>query len=438
MSINIFELRQEHKEQLDKAEALLGSKDHVMTTAENEQYDAAVARADALAKQIHAREQMSTIRANFPNGMPGIKQDGEPGEDFAQPSGILVPQEHHKASALRISFGAWARKTVGSLTGAGTPPAMEATAASGIIGIGSETGTDSIGFAIATQILPFLRSYLQFAPFEKVGSSIISTNHMRPINLPVVAAGATPSTFVESQGPAQNASGSQPFGLSGFTFGATKFARQVIASWESLQSTEVPLDGMILDELVTSVANAVTQSATAKLFAALTAPPNVTITGGALAPLQVGGSTVTADAYGQLMALRNSLPDGLEGPECAFMLSRSTLSVIRNSRATTSGVPMFTPESDQIFGRPYVTNEYFDSICGAGFVAYGNWNKGAWLRKTPLLTRPLLELYWTQGDIGFIAQTWTDAHFLAELVGAAQPPTWQPLYFTVLPSGLLS
>ena len=59
------------------------------------------------------------------------------------------------------------------------------------------------------------------------------------------------------------------------------------------------------------------------------------------------------------------------------MLSRATLATIKNTRASTSGVPMFDPNSNLIFGREYVLNDNFDSICGAGFVVYGSWKTDA-------------------------------------------------------------
>ena len=82
ITMNIFELKQEHKAALDRAEALLGAKDHVMSTAENEQYDNSMKRAEALERQIKVRQGSSTIHAMFPNGRPGLMQ---PGEAFAQP-----------------------------------------------------------------------------------------------------------------------------------------------------------------------------------------------------------------------------------------------------------------------------------------------------------------------------------------------------------------
>lgn len=396
-----------------------------------------------LDERIKAAEGKNTLHALLEEQGVGFLVDaGKPDPNPLPERNRLgfAENEHPKAAAFQRNFGTWMRRAAGGLSGLGVlgdVPNIEASNPSGVISVGTGTGLDSVNFAVPTDILPFLRSYLQFAPFERAGASIISTDHMRDINLPIVAAGAPPTQYAEGQGPATNASGSQPFGLSGFTFGAKKYSRQVIASWESLQSTEAPLSPMISDELLSSIANVVTQAATTQLYSALTAPPGVTLGSGVLPPLQVGGTSVQADAYGQVTALRHSLPDGLEAPTNAFMLSRSTLAIIRNTRASTSGVPMFDPDADTILGRPYVVNEFFDSICGAGFITYGNWNRGAYVRRTPIISRILQELYWANNEIGFMATQWTDAHYLAELVGAPQPPTWQPLYFTVLASGSL-
>jgi hypothetical protein len=55
---------------------------------------------------------------------------------------------------------------------------------------------------------------------------------------------------------------------------------------------------------------------------------------------------VQADVYGQMTALRYALVDDYEGPGRSWMLSHSTLAIIRN--ATTSGVVMFDPDNDTI------------------------------------------------------------------------------------------
>ena len=445
---NLFELRKQHRETLDSAERITtAAAGRDLTASESQLFEQHMRQANLLGQKIQERESQSTIRGLDPVALLDghAVRRGEPDERDATETGALVTRDHPKSAALKRQFGAWMRRSVGNLTGMSPAPnadewqpEMSAANPSGIISVGTGTGLDSVGFAVPVQILPFMKSYFAFSPFEKAGSSLISTEHMRSVNLPILAAGATPSTYAEGQGPAAGGAGSTPPGLTGFTFGAIKKSRQVIADYESLMSTETPLQPMIIDELLVSIANALTADATTALYNALTAPPNYTIASGSLPPLQVGGSAVQSDTYGQLTALRHSLVEGLEEPTNSFMLSRSTLAIIRNSRASTSGVPMFDPEQDLILGRPYTVNEFFDGTCGAGFVAYGNWNRGAWLRRTPILTRVLQELYWASNtSVGFVATTWGDNHFLAELVGATNPPTHQPVYFTVLPSGAL-
>lgn len=436
--MKLFELRRERLTALSVANNAMADAEkegRQLNEFENGVYTNHMARVKELEAEIKTIEGKNTLAEFDPVAMLSgrLVRTGEPDPMEDASRGRVV---HPKESALKREFSAWAKSRVGSLTGQN--PQMEASAITGeVISIGSGSGLDSVAFATPTEIFPFLKSYFQNSPFEKAGSSIVSVAHMRPINVPVIAAGAEPAAYAEGQGPASGAAGSNPFGLSGFTMGANKRSRQTVATYESLQSTEVPMQPLIIDELLTALANAQTQDATTALFNALTAPPGVTLSGGALPPLQVGGSGVQADVYGQMTALRHSLVEGLEDPTNSFMLSRNTLAIIRNTRASTSGVVMFDPDKDTILGRPYYTNEYFDSICGAGFVSYGNWNRGAWLRRSPLITRVLDQLYWLNNEIGFIVTSWADNHFFAELVGAAQAPTNQPIYFTVLPSGSL-
>jgi len=444
--MNLLELQRKHHELLGKADSVMESAKTsgrtALTPEETQTVDQVLGEAKQIGQEIQSIKDRNTILQYDPIAMASGRLI-KPGEsdplETASPikRSIVHPQE----AVLKQRFSAWSRRMVGALTGMGADvafnPEIEAANPSGAISIGTGSNLDSINFAIPVEILPFQKSYYQFSPFEQAGAWVISTAHMRNINVPVIAAGAPPSTYAEGAGPATGPTGSTPFGMSGFTFGATKYSRQVIADWEALMSTEVPLQGQIIDELLVSMANVLAKATTTQLYSALTAPPNFTIVGG-VAPCQIGGSGVQLDNYGQLTALRHSLVEGLEDPnDCAWMLSRATLGIIRNTRASTSGVPMFDPEKDLVLGRRYVINEFFDSVCGAGFVAYGNWRKGAWLRRTPLLTRVLQELYWLNSQVGYLVTSWADSHFIAELVGAAQPPTNQPIYFTVLPSGSL-
>jgi len=296
---------------------------------------------------------------------------------------------------------------------------MEATAPSGPISIGTTGGWDSVGVTVPTEILPYLPSYFNLDSFALAGATQIYTEHTRPLVKPIISAGAVDSTYAENAAP----STSQPFGMSSFTFGGTKYARLVLASYESLMNSELPLQGVILDELLSSLATTLTTATTTAFVAALVA---------AASTLAVGVSGSGGSVYTSMIDLRHAIPPRFDLPTNKWMLSRATLAEIRNTRASTSGVPMFSPDGGLLFDRPYVINDNLDTAsgAGAGFVAFGSFADGVWLRRTPLMTRVFLELYAQSGQIGYRTQQWADQHFLAELAGAAQPPSFQPLYYT--------
>jgi len=303
--------------------------------------------------------------------------------------------------------------------GGGGRPQMDATSPSGPISIGSGSGLDSIAITIPTQVLPYLASYFALDSFGNAGATQFFTDHTRPLVKPILSAGAPDSVIAENAA----ANTSQPFGLAGFTFGGTKYERLVLASYESLMNSELPLQGVILDELLATLATTLTQATTTSFVAALVAAASSLAVG-------VGGSG--GSIYTSMVDLRHAVPPRFDLPTNKWMLSRATLAQIRNTRATTSGVPMFSPDGTMLFDRPYVINDYLDSASGAGvgFVAFGSFADGAWLRRTPVMTRVFLELYAGSGQIGFRTTQWADQHFLAELAGAAQPPTFQPIFYT--------
>jgi len=59
--MNIMQMREEHKEELAKADALIGPLGHQMTASEEEQYKGTMRRVEALRGQIEARKAQSTI-----------------------------------------------------------------------------------------------------------------------------------------------------------------------------------------------------------------------------------------------------------------------------------------------------------------------------------------------------------------------------------------
>jgi HK97 family phage major capsid protein len=416
---NLLELRRERETALTKAEALSNKTNP--TAEESKLFEIHMEEVKALNEKIKALEaspDRTILKMDFRSFLNGGSADAPRGEN-----GRIVLTESEgrfKAAQFRTQFAAWMNKTLASV--GGLAPTMEAAAPSGAVSIGSGSGEDSIGVTVPVEVLPYLPSYYNLDSFALAGASQIYTPHTRPLVKPIISAGAADSAFAENAAPTT----SQPFGLSSFTFGGTKYARLVLASYEALMNSELPLQGVILDELLASLATTLTTATTSQMYSALT-----TVGGGSTPPLCVQGSS---SIYQLMIELRHAVPPRFDLPTNKWMLSRATLAAIKNVRASTSGVPMFDANSNLIFGREFVINDNFDTVCGSGFVAYGDWADGAWQRKTPVMTRVFVEAYAASGEIGYRTQQWMDSHFLAELVGAPQAPTFQPIYYTSLAS----
>ena len=417
--MSLFDLKAERKVALDAADAVLaraekdGKRD--LTTQETVLFNEHMGAAEKLNTRIASIESSpnNSLSALMRAHGPQVLLTGVP-----EASGRATnPTEHPAATAFRSQFAAWMNNALSSIDGG--RPAMEATAPSGPVSVGTTAGWDSIAVTIPTEILQYLASYYNLDSFGLAGATLIETPHTRPLVKPVLSAGAADSTFLENAAP----STSQPFGLSSFTFGGVKYARLVLASYEALMNSELPLQAAIMDELLASLATSLTSAVTTSFVTALT---------GASSTLAVGVGGSTGHIYDSLIDLRHAVPPRFDLPTNVFMLSRATLAQIRTAKASTSGVPLFNPDGTKLFDRPYIINDFLDSATGAGvgFVAFGSFADGVWLRRTPVQVRVLQELFASSGQIGFRTQQWADAHFLAELAGAAQPPSFQPIYYS--------
>jgi len=434
--MQLFDLKNRREKVLQAADGIvkLAEKENrSLTAVEQNVLEGHMATVDHLNQQIKPIEDQNTLARLDPRALlTGGSWDGAvppTGYGASAPTGlpgaspqVTTPTEHPRATAFRNQFAAWMNNALQMVEGG--QPAMAATAPSGPVSIGTTSGWDSIGITVPVEVLPYLPSYYALDSFGLAGASQIMTDHTRPLVKPILAAGAADSTYAENAAP----TASQPFGLSAFTFGGTKYARLVLASYESLMNSELPLQGAILDELLTSLATTLTQATTTQFVSAMTAPPGVS----GASPMAVGVGGSGGSIYTSMIDLRHAVPPRFDLPTNKWMLSRATLAEIRNTRASTSGVPMFSPDGTMLFDRPYVINDFLDTTSGAGvgFVAFGSFADGAWIRKTPLQTRVFYELYAQNGQLGFRTQQWADSHFLAELAGAAQPPSFQPIFYT--------
>jgi HK97 family phage major capsid protein len=103
--MKLFELKQAHTAALDKAESFLNaSEGRALTTAENQNMNAALAEASDIARKIQAAEATNTLRGQFRNGVPASFVGGGMPAGFAQPQASVISfaqaQQPEYAAAL--------------------------------------------------------------------------------------------------------------------------------------------------------------------------------------------------------------------------------------------------------------------------------------------------------------------------------------------------
>lgn len=401
---NLFDLKKDRQEALTAADALLTKAETAkrdLSAEEKTLFDAHMAEVTRLNVKIEPIESQNTLSKMFNANGPAFLFDAGRART-TEPKHGINGAEAPNMGRFQAEFHDWVNKALGSPW-----PRMTADTDTPIY-IGTGTGIESVGFTVPKQVLPFLPAWYNLDSFGLAGARIIETPDTIPLVFPVLAAGPAAETFAEGAAP----TASQPFAGDSFTLNGTKFARLVKASYESLMNSSLPLQGAIQDELLASLATTLTASTTTAMLTALTANSGVLV------------AQSTNDYYKTLGALLHAIPPRFDRPDNKFMLSRATLAKVKDARASTSGIPMFDPTSNEIFKRGVVLN---DNLTG-GQVVFGDWQDGAIVRRTPVIIRVFYEKYAEQGEVGFRVMQWNDQHFLCELSDIPN----QPLYYSVL------
>jgi HK97 family phage major capsid protein len=405
MSPKLREMEKQHEAALANAteiRAKASAENRTLTDLENQHIGAHVSMAQRVEASIREYRANNTLAQQvYEHGFANIALGAGPGQRphlVGRENGANAPD----MGRFQAEFHDWVNTSLGSPW-----PRMTADTDTPIY-IGSGTGIESVGFTVPKEVLPFLPAYYNLDSFGLAGARIIETADTIPLVFPVLAAGPAAETFGEGAAP----TASQPFSGDSFTLNGTKYARLVKASYESLMNSALPLQGAIQDELLASLATTLTAAVTTSMLAALTANANVLVAQG------------SNDYYKTLGAVLHAIPPRFDLPANKWMASRATLAKIKDQRATTSGIPMFDPTTNQIFGKPFIVN---DNLTG-GQVVYGDWQDGVIIRRTPVIVRVFYEKYAEQGEVGFRVMQWNDAHSLCELSDIPN----QPLYYTVL------
>jgi HK97 family phage major capsid protein len=269
--MNIFELKTQQKAALEAAEELLGGKDHVMSSAENEQYKSYMSTFEALGASIQAREKVNTIHSAFAGGWPGVTGPVRPGANSpASSAGLATPlrladvlhPEYAKSLHAFLSTGGKAHSEELSAGADGSGgyripgseaytrqrdanghfSRMQAATYEGAGGNSNGAGGYTVSIPTEQLIVPLAMPDLGIYD----ASMVIPTG--TDVRIPQASAFGTSALKAESTGTIATFGGTDPaFGqitLSAFMSGALR-----LCSWELLQDVEA-FQSFIVDDLI--------------------------------------------------------------------------------------------------------------------------------------------------------------------------------------------
>lgn len=383
--MRLFELKKQRETALAKADSIVAAAEkaeRLLTAQENADLDAAMAEVNTLNPQIRVLEGANTIRKMDPMALLGGR------------SGKETPGRDPGNGDSRFSFPA-----VGEYLKTREP---------GILAALTESG--ELQYVVpAYEVQQFIEAYPGLDIWQLAGAAISDLEGgWIDSNQPIVVAGPDPGVFAEGSGPTVDQS-------------ATVYVAKLNApkkhGFLSLPSEEAFADVLQLGGTLTregirrtifGIGKSVTSAFVASSAAAHATVPN------------------TGDALEDLLNLISAGPDGIfAAPTNKFMLSRRTLSAVRNVRTTGDvGIPIsvYNPSTKQILGYDVVTN----SALPAGVVLFGDFHSAVYLRRPGLSFQLLNQVYLGQGKIGLRFMKRADWAFFSDAATAAQAE--QPVY----------
>lgn len=441
---NLFELKQEQKAALDKAEALLGAHDHVMTASEESQYKEAMGRYEDIGKTIAAREKQNTIRAFFKNGRPipgsillGTGDNGAAGlmnPVSVSPVSAETRSSEYLASLhdfLRTGGKAHSAELVAGSDGAGgyyipqserytrqrnangTFPQMNAAMYEGPGGNSGASGGYSVSIPTIQQIAPIALPDLGI--FD--ASMVLPTS--TDIKVPVQASFGTSTLKSESTGTIATFGGTDPtlgqITLSAFMAGALR-----MASWELLQDVE-QFQQFIVDDLLKSQ-----RLLEGQLLASGTGTNQAegvfgnTGTGTGTAYQLTGAATDGQTLLNALFDVTSTLKSAYQANACWIMSRATGLAIRRAQMQANLFVPVATVDADgteRILGKPVfydVNAPALPTSTSSGVIPilYGDFKAGyvIGVRGGAGINVKILDQPWAaQGQLGILAYRRMDA-----------------------------
>jgi len=361
--LNLFELKKQQKAALDKAEALLGANDHVMTAAENENYTAAMAEHDSIATSVAAREKMNTMRSTF-GTMPTVETEQVNSErpayltrKYRSALASWLKQRDHSAVSADLMVGAddlggfrFAANYEGGST-SGAPLFQTAPVDTNLIALAPpEMGIQKLALVIPTVMdLPMSRKKAHGTAATKAEGTGNGSN---------VFTGTSPQT--------------EKFTLSAYMIGHPEDA-----SWELLQDVNT-FQQFLVDDILLSIAVLKENAWWNGNADGIQGIKGNTATG------VTGITAVSSSFYAPLLDATFDVMADLNVyyyPNAAFLMNRATAVGLRKAQKTANLFePVFTRVGGQDFlhGFPVEYSAAVDSATAATNVpvVFGDFKKG--------------------------------------------------------------
>jgi HK97 family phage major capsid protein len=404
------ELLQNHKAELDKAEAMLGAPGHEMTASEVQAHEGAMNRAHALSKQIEGRRAQSTIYSMFRDGRPNFIGGGEapalgeaagfmstysPALNSADTRTPAYSKALHsflmsggKMAGDELVYGAdgqggyripnseaYTRQRVPNGSYAG--PRANAALYEGTQGSSTTAGGDIISVPTWQQVVPL--GVPDLALYD--ASLLIPT--ATDIKVPSQASFGASAIKAESNGTVNVFGGSDPtLGqtlLSAFMVGAAR-----VVSWELLQDAEMfqsfVVNDLLIGQRLTEGALLATGTGSGQPQGVLGNTGNGTNEAYELLGTSADGMTLINALYDVVATLK-----GVYQPGAAWFMSRATALAIRKAQAQANlYVPIVTtdPNGDmRILDKPVLFDSNMPSLptatsAGVLPILYGDMKAG--------------------------------------------------------------
>jgi len=446
---SIFELKKEQATALQAAESFLGSDGHQMTKAEEENYEASMARYEGLGRQIKARERVNTIRASFPSGMPGLGLEAGSGTPMGLMQTVATPPnwaettrpEYKEALVgfLRTGGKAHGDELMAGADGQGgyhvpgserytrqrnangSFPTMYAATYEGTQGSSDASGGYAISVPTETLIVPLALPDLGI--FD--ASLVIPT--ATDIKIPQQASFGTSALKAESTGTIATFGGNDPtlgqITLTAFMAGALR-----MASWELLQDVAA-FQQFIVDDLLKS--QRILEDSLLATGGGVTAPQGIfgnTGTGTGTA-YQLAGTAADAQTLLNSLFDVTSTLKGAYQANASWIMSRATGLAIRRAQMQANlFAPIATVDADgteRILGKPVFYDVNAPSLptatsSGVVPILFGDFKAGyvVGVRGGAGINVKILDQPWAaQGQLGILAYRRLDGRVrLAEAI----------------------